>query len=103
MFETVYDDIHDNQNSCNGLSIRELSVLSCPSLSVFQVFYIWIGKGCDNNFIENVLGCPDFASVPQKMVSALCVTFLEEVNKCPCTWDRTLKTDKARAPSKPAL
>ncbi|XP_070289725.1 protein transport protein Sec24B isoform X5 [Myotis yumanensis] len=31
------------------------------------VFYIWVGKSCDNNFIEDVLGCPNFASIPQKM------------------------------------
>ncbi|XP_053778394.1 protein transport protein Sec24B isoform X6 [Desmodus rotundus] len=30
-------------------------------------FYIWVGKNCDNNFIEEVLGYPNFASVPQKM------------------------------------
>ncbi|XP_005002956.1 protein transport protein Sec24B isoform X2 [Cavia porcellus] len=32
-----------------------------------SVFYIWIGKSCDNNFIEDVLGYPNFASIPQKM------------------------------------
>ncbi|KAM5340798.1 protein transport protein Sec24B isoform 4-T4 [Glossophaga mutica] len=30
-------------------------------------FYIWVGKNCDNSFIEEVLGYPNFASVPQKM------------------------------------
>ncbi|XP_054447606.1 protein transport protein Sec24B isoform X5 [Pteronotus mesoamericanus] len=30
-------------------------------------FYIWVGKNCDNNFITDVLGHPNFASVPQKM------------------------------------
>ncbi|XP_053512999.1 protein transport protein Sec24B isoform X2 [Artibeus jamaicensis] len=30
-------------------------------------FYIWVGKNCDSSFIEEVLGCPNFASVPQKM------------------------------------
>jgi hypothetical protein len=49
---------------------------SAPSLLMFQVFYIWVGKGCDSNFIENVLGYPDFASIPQKMVSALCCVAL---------------------------
>ncbi|NXL95450.1 SC24B protein, partial [Alectura lathami] len=30
-------------------------------------FYIWIGKNCDNNFIRDVLGYPNYASVPQRM------------------------------------
>lgn len=32
-----------------------------------SVFYLWIGKNCDNNFIKDVLGYPNYASVPQKM------------------------------------
>ncbi|KAM6071845.1 protein transport protein Sec24B isoform 3-T3 [Theristicus caerulescens] len=32
-----------------------------------EIFYIWIGKNCDNNFIKDVLGYPNYASVPQKM------------------------------------
>ncbi|XP_036265118.1 protein transport protein Sec24B isoform X5 [Pipistrellus kuhlii] len=32
-----------------------------------EVFYIWVGKSCDNTFIEDVLGYPNFASIPQKM------------------------------------
>ncbi|KAM6429596.1 protein transport protein Sec24B isoform 1-T1 [Rhynochetos jubatus] len=32
-----------------------------------SIFYIWIGKNCDNNFIKDVLGYPNYASVPQKM------------------------------------
>lgn len=30
-------------------------------------FYIWIGKNCDNNFIKDVLGYPNYASIPQRM------------------------------------
>uniref|UniRef100_A0A8C5U4Z2 SEC24 homolog B, COPII coat complex component n=1 Tax=Malurus cyaneus samueli TaxID=2593467 RepID=A0A8C5U4Z2_9PASS len=32
-----------------------------------SIFYLWIGKNCDNNFIKDVLGYPNYASVPQKM------------------------------------
>ncbi|XP_067424357.1 protein transport protein Sec24B isoform X3 [Emydura macquarii macquarii] len=32
-----------------------------------SIFYIWIGKSCDNSFIKDVLGCPNYASVPQKL------------------------------------
>ncbi|KAI5226025.1 Protein Transport Protein Sec24B [Manis pentadactyla] len=31
------------------------------------IFYIWIGKNCNNNFIQDVLGYPNFASIPEKM------------------------------------
>ncbi|XP_048799211.1 protein transport protein Sec24B isoform X1 [Lagopus muta] len=31
-------------------------------------FYIWIGKNCDNNFIKDVLGYPNYASIPQRMM-----------------------------------
>lgn len=30
-------------------------------------FYIWIGKNCDNNFIKDVLGYPNYASIPPRM------------------------------------
>ncbi|KAF5923805.1 hypothetical protein HPG69_016293, partial [Diceros bicornis minor] len=48
-----------------------------------RVFYIWVGKSCDNNFIEDVLGYPNFASIPQKM------THLPELN--------TLSSERARS------
>ncbi|OWK07053.1 hypothetical protein Celaphus_00018546 [Cervus elaphus hippelaphus] len=48
-----------------------------------EIFYIWIGKSCDNNFIEDVLGYPDFASIPQKM------THLPELD--------TLSSERARS------
>uniref|UniRef100_A0A8C8RQG4 SEC24 homolog B, COPII coat complex component n=1 Tax=Pelusios castaneus TaxID=367368 RepID=A0A8C8RQG4_9SAUR len=32
-----------------------------------SIFYIWIGKSCDNSFIKDVLGYPNYASVPQKL------------------------------------
>lgn len=34
-----------------------------------QVFYLWIGKCCNEMFIRDVLGCPNYASVPANMVS----------------------------------
>ncbi|XP_039704775.1 protein transport protein Sec24B isoform X3 [Pteropus medius] len=48
-----------------------------------SVFYIWVGKSCDNNFIEDVLGYPNFASIPQKM------TYLPELD--------TLSSERARS------
>ncbi|OXB76796.1 UNVERIFIED_CONTAM: hypothetical protein H355_016277 [Colinus virginianus] len=40
-------------------------------------FYIWIGKNCDNSFIKDVLGCPNYASIPQRM------TQLPEIDALP--------------------
>ncbi|XP_059868859.1 protein transport protein Sec24B isoform X6 [Delphinus delphis] len=48
-----------------------------------SVFYIWVGKSCDSNFIEDVLGYPNFASIPQKM------THLPELD--------TLSSERARS------
>uniref|UniRef100_A0A8C5SH44 SEC24 homolog B, COPII coat complex component n=1 Tax=Laticauda laticaudata TaxID=8630 RepID=A0A8C5SH44_LATLA len=31
------------------------------------VIYIWLGRSCDNNFIKDVLGYPNYLSVPQKL------------------------------------
>lgn len=49
------------------LSAEKLTREGAFLMDCGSVFYIWIGKGCDTNFIENVLGCPDFAAIPQKM------------------------------------
>nr|XP_044999506.1 protein transport protein Sec24B isoform X2 [Jaculus jaculus] len=49
------------------LSAEKLTREGAFLMDCGSVFYIWIGKGCDNNFIEDVLGYPNFASVPQKM------------------------------------
>ncbi|XP_068181019.1 protein transport protein Sec24B [Antennarius striatus] len=31
------------------------------------VFYLWVGRRCSHMFIRDVLGCPDYASVPPNM------------------------------------
>ncbi|ELV13705.1 Protein transport protein Sec24B, partial [Tupaia chinensis] len=56
------------------LSAEKLTREGAFLMDCGSVFYIWVGKGCDSNFIEDVLGYPDFASIPQKMVSTA-VTF----------------------------
>ncbi|ERE90144.1 protein transport protein Sec24B-like protein [Cricetulus griseus] len=55
------------QPSLQKLSAEKLTREGAFLMDCGSVFYIWIGKGCDNNFIENVLGYPDFAAIPQKM------------------------------------
>ncbi|KAM6148116.1 protein transport protein Sec24B isoform 1-T1 [Erethizon dorsatum] len=49
------------------LSAEKLTREGAFLMDCGSVFYIWIGKSCDNNFIEDVLGYPNFASIPQKM------------------------------------
>lgn len=51
------------------LSAEKLTREGAFLMDCGSIFYIWIGKSCDSNFIEDVLGYPDFASIPQKMVS----------------------------------
>ncbi|XP_037062986.1 protein transport protein Sec24B [Peromyscus leucopus] len=55
------------QPSLQKLSAEKLTREGAFLMDCGSVFYIWIGKGCDNNFIENVLGYPDFAAIPPKM------------------------------------
>ena len=47
-------------------------------------FYIWIGKNCDNNFIKDVLGYPNYASIPQRM------TQLPEIDALPSERTRSV-------------
>ncbi|NXW32127.1 SC24B protein, partial [Phaetusa simplex] len=49
------------------LSAEKLTREGAFLMDCGSIFYIWIGKNCDNNFIKDVLGCPNYASVPQKM------------------------------------
>ncbi|XP_037365460.1 protein transport protein Sec24B isoform X2 [Talpa occidentalis] len=49
------------------LSAEKLTREGAFLMDCGSVFYIWIGKGCDSNFIEDVLGYPNFASIPQKL------------------------------------
>ncbi|XP_070360661.1 protein transport protein Sec24B isoform X5 [Equus asinus] len=65
------------------LSAEKLTREGAFLMDCGSVFYIWIGKSCDNNFIEDVLGCPNFASIPQKM------THLPELD--------TLSSERARS------
>ena len=38
------------------------------SLVSLQVFYLWVGKCVSEMFIRDVLGCPNYASIPPNMV-----------------------------------
>ncbi|XP_061848319.1 protein transport protein Sec24B isoform X3 [Colius striatus] len=49
------------------LSAEKLTREGAFLMDCGSIFYIWIGKNCDNNFIKDVLGYSNYASVPQKM------------------------------------
>ncbi|KAM6221820.1 protein transport protein Sec24B [Rhynchocyon petersi] len=80
--------IHVNDRVVPQPPIQKLSAETLTREGAFlmdcgSIFYIWIGKGCDNNFIKDVLGYPNFASIPQKM------THLPELD--------TLSSERARS------
>ncbi|XP_017285258.1 protein transport protein Sec24B isoform X2 [Kryptolebias marmoratus] len=49
------------------LSAETLSRDGAFLMDCGSVFYLWIGKGCGETFIRDVLGCPSYASVPSNM------------------------------------
>ncbi|XP_025934837.1 protein transport protein Sec24B isoform X2 [Apteryx rowi] len=64
--------IHVNDKVVPQPPIQKLSAEKLTREGAFlmdcgSIFYIWIGKNCNNNFIKDVLGYPNYASVPQKM------------------------------------
>ncbi|KYO24427.1 hypothetical protein Y1Q_0002056 [Alligator mississippiensis] len=64
--------IHVNDRVVPQPPLQKLSAEKLTREGVFlmdcgSIFYIWIGKSCDNNFIKDVLGYPNYAAVPQKL------------------------------------
>ncbi|XP_076005249.1 protein transport protein Sec24B isoform X2 [Genypterus blacodes] len=49
------------------LSAERLSRDGAFLLDCGNVFYLWIGKCCNEMFIRDVLGCPDYVSIPANM------------------------------------
>uniref|UniRef100_A0A2I2Y4W2 SEC24 homolog B, COPII coat complex component n=1 Tax=Gorilla gorilla gorilla TaxID=9595 RepID=A0A2I2Y4W2_GORGO len=83
-----YGAVHVNDRVVPQPPLQKLSAEKLTREGAFlmdcgSVFYIWVGKGCDNNFIEDVLGYTNFASIPQKM------THLPELD--------TLSSERARS------
>uniref|UniRef100_A0A8B9TUE0 SEC24 homolog B, COPII coat complex component n=1 Tax=Anas platyrhynchos TaxID=8839 RepID=A0A8B9TUE0_ANAPL len=69
---TEESTIHVNDRVVPQPPLQKLSAEKLTREGAFlmdcgSAFYIWIGKNCDNNFIKDVLGYPNYASVPQKM------------------------------------
>ncbi|XP_067896527.1 protein transport protein Sec24B-like isoform X2 [Heterodontus francisci] len=49
------------------LSAEKLSKEGAFLMDCGSVMYLWIGKNCSSNFISEVLGFPNYASIPQNM------------------------------------
>ncbi|XP_041044984.1 protein transport protein Sec24B-like isoform X2 [Carcharodon carcharias] len=49
------------------LSAEKLSKEGAFLMDCGSVMYLWIGKSCSSNFISEVLGFPNYASIPQNM------------------------------------
>ncbi|XP_044219513.1 protein transport protein Sec24B isoform X2 [Thunnus albacares] len=49
------------------LSAERLSRDGAFLMDCGNVFYLWIGKCCNETFIRDVLGCPNYASIPPNM------------------------------------
>lgn len=63
---------------CSGSLYIPLSMLTLWPLrplrtvcSCLQVLMLWVGRNCAQNFLSQVLGVQNYASIPQKMVSFL--------------------------------
>nr|XP_046262330.1 protein transport protein Sec24B isoform X2 [Scatophagus argus] len=60
--DTVVPQPHLLHLSAEGLSRDGAFLMDCG-----HVFYLWIGKCCNEMFIRDVLGCPSYASIPPNM------------------------------------
>ncbi|XP_042274820.1 protein transport protein Sec24B isoform X2 [Thunnus maccoyii] len=49
------------------LSAERLSRDGAFLMDCGNVFYLWIGKCCNETFIRDILGCPNYASIPPNM------------------------------------
>ncbi|XP_056138369.1 protein transport protein Sec24B [Lampris incognitus] len=84
LMRMVHPDLYrlDNMSDQGALHLNDLVVpqphlihLSAERLSrdgaflmdCGNMFYLWIGKCCNDMFIRDVLGCPNYASIPPNM------------------------------------
>ncbi|KAK5864394.1 hypothetical protein PBY51_015640 [Eleginops maclovinus] len=97
--DTVVPQPHLLHLSAERLSRDGAFLMDCGN-----VFYLWIGKNCSEMFIRDVLGCPNYASIPQNMshIPELETTLSERVrafldwlqdNRAFCSTIHVLKDD----------
>uniref|UniRef100_A0AAQ6AIZ5 SEC24 homolog B, COPII coat complex component n=1 Tax=Amphiprion ocellaris TaxID=80972 RepID=A0AAQ6AIZ5_AMPOC len=68
--DTVVPQPHLLHLSAERLSRDGAFLMDCGN-----VFYLWIGKCCNEMFIRDVLGCPNYASIPPNMLLPFTLVF----------------------------
>ncbi|KAM3937800.1 protein transport protein Sec24B isoform 2-T2 [Leptodactylus fuscus] len=63
----LINDLVVPQPHLQHLSAEKLEREGAFLMDAGSTFYLWIGRNCDTNFLNDVLGFPNYASVPQKM------------------------------------
>ncbi|XP_069599963.1 protein transport protein Sec24B isoform X1 [Ranitomeya imitator] len=63
----LVNDLVVPQPQLQQLSVEKLERDGAFLMDAGSTFYLWVGKNCDANFLKDVLGFPNYASVPQKM------------------------------------
>nr|XP_014346040.1 PREDICTED: protein transport protein Sec24B [Latimeria chalumnae] len=65
--------IHFNDKVVPQPPLQQLSAERLTKEGAFLMdcgafLYLWVGKNCDNTYVTEVLGCPNYASIPQTMM-----------------------------------
>ncbi|XP_075716635.1 protein transport protein Sec24B isoform X2 [Rhinoderma darwinii] len=63
----LVNDLVVPQPHLQHLSAEKLEREGAFLMDAGSKFYLWVGRNCDTNFLNDVLGFPNYASVPQKM------------------------------------
>ncbi|XP_056420485.1 protein transport protein Sec24B isoform X2 [Hyla sarda] len=63
----LVNDLVVPQPNLQHLSAEKLEREGAFLMDAGSTLYIWVGRNCDPNFLKDVLGFPNYASVPQKM------------------------------------
>ncbi|XP_066429921.1 protein transport protein Sec24B [Eleutherodactylus coqui] len=63
----LVNDLVVPQPQLQHLSAEKLEKEGAFFMDAGSTLYLWVGRNCDTNFLKDVLGFPNYASVPQKM------------------------------------
>lgn len=63
----LINDLVVPQPHLQPLSAEKLEREGAFLMDAGSTFYLWVGRNCDTTFLKDVLGFPNYASVPQKM------------------------------------
>ncbi|XP_044157864.1 protein transport protein Sec24B isoform X2 [Bufo gargarizans] len=67
----LVNDLVVPQPRLQQLSAEKLERDGAFLMDAASSLYLWVGRNCDTNFLKDVLGFPNYASVPQKMTQLL--------------------------------